>query len=110
MMIPVMTNLRIARGRDSFFDGRDGVGIDLGCQIEKAFCTLQVAPDLYYALEVVFFRAAENHAVLQGFILRTLWAALLKEPIVTRERHLDKDIHGPKLVRTAQTFKRLTRA
>jgi hypothetical protein len=99
-------DLRIARGCNSFFDVRDGVRIDLGCQIEKAFCTLQVAPDLYYALELVLFQTAENHAVLQGFILRTVLVALLKEPIVNRERHLDIDVHGPKLVRPAQTFKR----
>src|SRR5919106_4061150 len=87
-------DLGLTRVSNSFFDGRHGVGINLRCEVPKAFCALQVAPDLYYALKVLFFRAADDGAVLQGFILRALRWALLEETVVERKRHLDNYHHG----------------
>jgi hypothetical protein len=91
---PSMTDLRIARGRNSFFDVRYGGGIDLDCQIAQPFCLVQVAEDLHGALEVIVLPAADKAGVCQEVIFPKERVAFIYEGVVPLERHLDKYFHG----------------
>jgi hypothetical protein len=64
------------------FDIRDGVGIDLSCEIVKLFCFIHFAADFHYAFEVIALRTAEDVGLYQSAILRRRGIALIHETVV----------------------------
>jgi hypothetical protein len=82
---------------DSFFDGRNGVGIEPTRNGEKHLRFPHFAGDFYYALVMAVFAMAHYEAVFENLPLPRRRVTLLQEAVVVVEGHLNDHLHWPTL-------------
>jgi hypothetical protein len=75
-------NLQIACASNSVPYVQNSVGIDVCCEIEKSFCLLYLAADLYCAHEAAFFSLADKDVVFHSAILWKRRLALIEKGVV----------------------------
>jgi hypothetical protein len=89
--------LKLALDGDSFFDGRNGVGIEPSRNSEKHLRFRHFAGDLQYALVMTVDGTADYEAVFENLVLPRRRVTLLHEAVVVVERHLNDHLHWPTL-------------
>src|SRR6266542_6067032 len=81
----------------SFFDGRNGVGIEPPRKTEKHLRFRHFAGDFHYPLRLAVLGTADYEAVFENLILPRRRVTLLQEAVVVVERHLNEHLHWPTL-------------
>jgi hypothetical protein len=79
-------DLELALDDNSFFDRRNGAGIESSRGGEKYLCLRHFAGDFRYALVMAVFRMADYEAVFENLVLPTRRITLLQEAVVVIER------------------------
>jgi hypothetical protein len=83
---------------DSFFDGRNGVGIEPPRNSEKHLRFRHFARDFHYTLVMSVFGMVHHETVFENLVLPRRRVTLLQEAVVVVERHLNEHLHWPTLV------------
>jgi hypothetical protein len=79
---------------DSFFDGRNGLGIEPPRNSKKHLRFRHFAGDFYYALVMTVLAMVHYEAVFENLVLPRRRVTLLQEAVVVLERHLNDHLHG----------------
>jgi hypothetical protein len=89
---------------DSFFDGRNAVGIEPPRNGEKHLRFPHFTGNLYYTLVMAVLGLADYEAVFENLILPRRRVTLLQEALVVVERHLNH-LHWTLFLRAAKGTK-----